>query len=100
MTKEILLNQGKVALVDDEDYEWIKKLKLYAHKKKNEKWYIRATIRGNKFMLHRLILNAPKGVKVDHINGDGLDNRRCNLTVLSKDDHMREHGQDRGDYGV
>jgi hypothetical protein len=33
--------------------------------------------------LHRVILNAPKGSEVDHINGDKLDNRKCNLRFVT-----------------
>src|SRR5215218_9987366 len=33
-------------------------------------------------LLHRVILGAPNGVEVDHINRDGLDNRRCNLRLI------------------
>jgi hypothetical protein len=33
--------------------------------------------------LHRLITDAPKGTDVDHINGNHLDNRECNLRVVS-----------------
>jgi hypothetical protein len=33
--------------------------------------------------MHRVILNAPEGVHVDHINGDGLDNRRENLRLVT-----------------
>lgn len=33
--------------------------------------------------MHRLILNCPEGMYVDHINGDPLDNRKCNLRITT-----------------
>jgi AP2 domain-containing protein/HNH endonuclease len=39
--------------------------------------------------LHRLIMNAPADKEVDHINGDTLDNRRCNLRICSHKENLR-----------
>lgn len=87
--KEIVLTHGQVALVDDEDYEWLMQWKWYANKS-NGKWYAitYTKVGGDKetgecVKMHRMILNAPKGVLVDHKNGDGLDNRRHNIRTCT-----------------
>jgi hypothetical protein len=38
--------------------------------------------------LHRLIMNAPKGVQVDHIDGNKLDNRRKNLRLCTRQQNL------------
>ncbi len=83
--KEILLTQGKVAIVDDEDFEWLNQWKWCAKKGPNTSYAKRAT----QLYMHRLILSAEKGMFVDHINGNGLDNRRENLRVCTHAENMR-----------
>jgi len=77
--KKIVLNNGMEMLVDDDDYEHLSKYKWFYHPKgyamrKTSKNGVNIQIR-----VHRLVVNAPPGVHVDHINGNKLDNRKCNL---------------------
>ncbi len=46
-------------------------------------------------MMHHLIMPCPKGMTVDHINGDKLDNRRSNLRVCSSNDNNLNRGKQR-----
>ncbi len=39
--------------------------------------------------MHRLIMDCPDGMDVDHINGDGLDNRRENLRIVTRSQNLR-----------
>jgi len=90
--KEIPLTRGKVALVDDEDYELLNQWKWYAVKSHNC-WYAQRTIyqgvNNSYIKMHRLILNTPEGMQSDHINGNGLDNRRENLRVCTNTENCR-----------
>lgn len=43
--------------------------------------------------MHRLIMDCPAGFEVHHINHDTLDNRKCNLEILSVADHFIKHGK-------
>lgn len=85
--KEIPLTQGKTAIVDDADYEIVRGLKWCAHKRLNGFYAVRnIRLQNGKWAsvyLHRALLNPPSGMQVDHINGNGLDNRRENLRVVT-----------------
>lgn len=100
--KEIPLTKGKVALVDDEDYEALNRVKWQArHSSKgaNSSWHARRGIRrGGKLTtiyMHRQILGvlhlSHRECMVDHENNNGLDNRRINLRLIT----MSENGFNR-----
>ena len=82
--KQLLITKGKFTLLDDDDYERLGQVKVqyscgYASfpvKDKSGKYHNQS--------LHRFIVNAPKGMEVDHINGDRLDNRRVNLRICTR----------------
>jgi hypothetical protein len=75
----IALTQGKFAIVDAANYEWLNKYRWNASKHANGKYYARRfTTKGTVFM-HRQIMKTPPGMVVDHINGHSLDNREANM---------------------
>ena len=88
MTKMIPLTQGKVALVDDEDYKRISRRKWNASKHRNT-WYARCSEVFPALKMHREIMHAPEGVQVDHVNGNGLDNRKKNLRLCTHAQNLR-----------
>jgi len=84
MKKILLENTGNYTLIDDDDFEkvlsfgkWHESDTGYAVKR-GKVYGKSSTIR-----LHRVITDPPKGVEVDHINGNRLDNRKKNLRVVS-----------------
>ncbi len=90
--KQIPLSQGKFAIVDDGDYDFLMQWK----------WHVCVAsstyaMRNSDFdndgrryhiMMHRVINNTPPGLETDHINGDGLDNRRKNLRTVTRSQNM------------
>lgn len=91
MTYHVPLSNGGYALVDDGDRVLVDARSWYWIKNKNTR-YVR-TGRGKP--LHRILLGLTDSrVHVDHINGDGLDNRRANLRAGSIGDNLRNrhHG--------
>jgi len=91
MSKHIKLTQGKWAIVDDDDYEALSRQKWYAYQK-HSGWYASSTSsRPNRRQLHmhRVIMSAKAGELVDHINCDGLDNRKQNLRICSRAENAR-----------
>lgn len=84
MTKEIPLTQGKVAIVDDHQYERVSQFKWNAQRKKGGKWYAGGHVNGVKVYLHRFLTNAPAGMEVDHKNGNGLDCTDNNMRICTR----------------
>ena len=77
--RTIPLTRGKVALVDERDYELVAGKQWFASPVANT---CSARRKPGGYM-HRLILHAPPDMEVDHVNGDGLDNRRSNLRLAT-----------------
>lgn len=90
MSREILLTQGRVAIVDDEDYSFLNRWKWYHGK---QGYATRSTLfsdgRKSTLMMHRLIINTPNDMKTDHIDGDKLNNVRINLRICSHSENLR-----------
>jgi hypothetical protein len=85
--KEIQLTRGYVALVDDEDYEWLNSFKWSVNISKGG--YIRAkrgpTADNNFTKMHRMILGVTDpNVFVDHRDRNALNNCRSNLRIATK----------------
>ena len=102
MSEEVILiplTQNQVAIIDAEDFLRVSQhpCKWYAHKKKGDKsFYVRSVTsrldspdyKQKTINLHRFILNCPKDMMVDHINGDGLDNRKANLRICTNTENQ------------
>lgn len=91
--KKIPLAHGYEALVDDADFERVATRKWHVTTQHRKDGSVRAYARWSHRMgggrriwqpLHRFILGVTKpSVLVDHINGNGLDNRRANLRICT-----------------
>jgi len=99
--KEIKLTQGKVALVDDEDYEYLNQWKWIANKSYTRE--VHYVVRNKKIdgkwkqvRMHRLIMYAPKGMHVDHKDRNGLNNQRSNLRICSNIQNCYNRGANKG----
>lgn len=93
--KEIFLNQEQVALVDVEDYEWLNQRKWRSYKDHNTYYAVRTIRKGEKWTaqkMHREILEIPKNMDTDHINGNGLDNRKENLRACTNSQNQANRG--------
>jgi hypothetical protein len=92
-TAEIKLTLGLSALVDTDDFAWLSAFKWRASQNGKRKFYAVRTARvggiERNLYMHRVIVGASPDLVVDHINGNSLDNRRCNLRVCTHAENLR-----------
>jgi len=85
--KHVSLSQGAFAIVDDNDFLTVSRFNWHLKKDARKTSY---AVRNNKrglspalIKMHRVIAEANPGQIVDHVNGNGLDNRRRNLRIAT-----------------
>jgi hypothetical protein len=99
--KKIELTRGYFAIVDDEDFEKINQYDWHVISSGEHTHYaVRQSLykRGHKrrkIYMHREIVGNTEGV-VDHINHNGLDNRKCNLRPCTQSQNMQNQRSTRG----
>ncbi|MGD0551094.1 MAG: AP2 domain-containing protein [Sedimentisphaerales bacterium] len=84
--RKIFLGEGEFTILDVQDYYRYCAFKWIMGGQGSTVYAVRSTKIGAKITtrrLHREIMNAPKGLLVDHENGDTLDNRRANLRLAT-----------------
>ena len=95
MKKILCSKQGKIkkyTFVDDGDFEWLSKFRWAAHKTRGGLWCAERYLKGKMQKMHRLILKAKKGQEVDHINRNGMDNRRSNIRICTRSENLINRG--------
>lgn len=101
--KEIILTQGLTTIVDDDLYDWLMSLGKWCAIKSRHTTYAKcSTYSDGEFRLlamHRIILDAKPGQITDHINQNGLDNRKGNLRIVSHAENIRNSQWSKGSSG-
>ena len=84
----IPLTKGLFAVVDKCDYERLSQYKWFA-KRCGHSWYAARGLKGRTYFMHWGVLGRKEGFITDHINGNGLDNRRENLRFATQSENRR-----------
>jgi hypothetical protein len=109
--RHIPLTRGKFAIVDDFNYYKVCKYSWRVYptkytcyalsfkdvlKSRYETMGKNRIIKRENIHMHKLLLDAPEGFEVDHINGNGLDNRMCNLRIATRSQNMMNKRKAKG----
>lgn len=93
MSHQIPLTQGKFAIVDDQDYEYLSQFHWLYKKSPGtgyaQRFYYDSRHYRRTVFMHREILKAPPDMDVDHRDGDGLNNQRLNLRLATEAENNR-----------
>jgi hypothetical protein len=100
--RRIPLGNGFFTTVDAADYEWLSEYKWFA-RRNGTRMYAFCRKGGKQISMHRMIMRPRRGYVVDHLDHNGLNNRRCNLCICTQGENVansRSHGGLSGFVGV
>jgi len=95
--RKIYLTQGKYAIVDPEDYEGLSKYKWFAVRN-NGRFYAVRSMKNRNVKMHQVIMGTEEGKVIDHVNGNGLDNRKANVRFATSEQNGWNKRKQRGNY--
>jgi hypothetical protein len=81
---EIRMLSGNVVKVSDEDFDALKEYEWREFGRYAGRIVQVNAMRNFVIYMHRQIMEHPEGLVIDHLNGDGLDNRRSNLRIATR----------------
>ncbi len=87
-----MLTQGQITIVDAADYEWLSKRNWYAKRQPRGGYYALSGRKGSWpeiDSMHRIIMDAPEGMEVDHRDRNKLNNVRENLRICTSSENHR-----------
>lgn len=90
--KRIPMGDGRYALVDAADYEWLNQYQWHLC----GGGYAARCEKGKRILMHREIMKPPKGMVVDHIDANRANNCRRNLRVCTPGENQRNQRKQRG----
>lgn len=93
--KEIVLTNGLIAKVDDDDFEWLSQYKwgpTNGYAMRSEIIKIAGKQKTKGIMMHREINKTPVGKETDHIDGDRLNNQKSNLRTATASENQANYG--------
>jgi hypothetical protein len=90
------LSQGYQAVIDEEDAERVLPFNWAVSVRPEKEWtpYASGRVEGRRVLLHRFLMDAPPGIAVDHVDGNGLNNRRVNLRYATQSQNLANRRTD------
>ncbi len=82
--KKLVLFNGEIATVDDEDYSKILQYSWHM----NPDGYVKCIIRGRSVYIHQMLLGNKDGMEIDHVDHDRLNNSKSNLRFVTRSQNM------------